>query len=87
MPEVAKLKEQPIKNLALFIKNNPKLNNKSVGMVGINTPTFSFYLQKITPNNPNCEIIFTKLQNKNHYKNYKPLKQDGAYILLERIKK
>ena len=56
-------------------------------MVGINTPTFSFYLQKITPHNLNCEIIFTKLQNKNHYKNYKPLKQDGAYILLERIKK
>jgi len=87
LPEIAKLKEQPIKNLALFIKNNPKLNNKSVGMVGINTPTFSFYLQKITPHNLNCEIVFTKLQNKNHYKNYKPLKQDGAYILLERIKK
>ena len=78
MPTIAKIKEQPIKNLALFVKKN--YPNSEVCMKGINVPTFSVYVEKITPHK-DCEIILTKAYNK--YENYTPLKKDGAYMIMK----
>ena len=81
LPTIANIKEQPIKNLALFAKKN--YPNTQICMKGINVPTFSVYLQRITPHK-DCEIILTKAYNK--YENYIPIKKDGAYMLMKMVK-
>ena len=85
MPTVANIKQQPIKNIALFIKSDSTLYKKDIKMEGIDTPTFSFYLRKIVKRDgyKSGDLVFTKLTELNKFKNYKLIKQDGAYALLE----
>jgi hypothetical protein len=85
LPTVANIKQQPIKNIALFVKNSPNLYNKNIKMDEINTPTFSFYLQKIVAKDgyKSGDLVFTKLSSKEKFKNDKLIKQDGAYALFE----
>ncbi|BAF70525.1 ArnT family glycosyltransferase [Nitratiruptor sp. SB155-2] len=75
--------ERPIKEAALFAKKQ----GFDVVMDGINTPSFAFYLQKITPKRTpkNGEIVFTKRSHMKAYKNFDILFEKNGVALL-RIK-
>ncbi|BCD62712.1 glycosyl transferase, family 39 [Nitratiruptor sp. YY08-26] len=74
--------EEPIKEAAQYAK---KHNLTNIKMVGINTPSFSFYLGHITPRTkpkPN-DIVFTKRSNLKHFKNFAILFQKNGVALIQ----
>ena len=77
----AKAAEVPIKEAALYAKEH---NLTNIKMVGINTPSFSFYLQAITPKKEpkNGDIIFTKRSNLKHFKDFAILFQKNGIALI-----
>ncbi len=77
----AKAAEEPIKEAALFAKAHHIPNIK---MVGINTPSFSFYYGHITPRTAPLpgDVIFTKRSNLANFKDFAILFQKNGVALI-----
>ncbi len=77
----AQAAEEPIKAAALFAKQH---HLKKIKMVGINTPSFSFYLGAITPRTKPVagDILLTKRSNLKNFKNFAILFQKNGIALI-----
>lgn len=88
IPTVGEIKQEPIKQMVHFIKSDPTLYQKEIYMSGINVPTFSFYLEKITKRKGSKEgdLILTKSTALKNFTHYKEIKRISAYVLIEKGK-
>jgi len=76
----AKAAEEPIKEAALFAKEH----NLSVVMDGINTPSFAFYAQRITPKRDAKpgDVVLTKKAKLKNFQNFDILFEKNAIALI-----
>lgn len=74
--------EEPIKEAALFAKEH---HLKNIKMAGINTPSFSFYLGRITPKTAPKpgDIVFTKRSSLKNFKDFAILFEKNGIALIQ----